>query len=268
MRQSYYFSVLVLRAMKIRVLGAFGAEGLGHRPSAFLVNDRTLIDAGTVSSTLTVPEQLSIEHALISHSHLDHVAGLVYLSETLGFCENGAAVTITGIDHVVSTLRWGVFNNVLWPDFSKIPHADVPVVKYRTLVEDVEQRVGDLWVTPVQVNHSVPTTGFIVHDGSSGVIYSGDTGPTEALWNTARGLQGLRAVILECAFPNRLGPLAEVAKHLTPALIRRELDKLPGNLPVLIYHVKPQFHEEIAEELERIGGGRVSILEQDRTYAV
>src|SRR2546426_4263800 len=145
--------------MKIRVLGAFGAEGLGHRPSAFLVNDRTLIDAGTVSSTLTVPEQLSIEHALISHSHLDHVAGLVYLSETLGFCENGAAVTITGIDHVVSTLRWGVFNNVLWPDFSKIPHADVPVVKYRTLVEDVEQRVADLWVTPVQVNHSVPTTG-------------------------------------------------------------------------------------------------------------
>ncbi len=212
--------------MKIRVLGAFGAEGLGHRPSAFLVNDRTLIDAGTVSSTLTVPEQLSIEHALISHSHLDHVAGLVYLSETLGFCENGAAVTITGIDHVVSTLRWGVFNNVLWPDFSKIPHADVPVVKYRTLVEDVEQRVGDLWVTPVQVNHSVPTTGFIVHDGSSGVIYSGDTGPTEALWHTARGLQGLRAVILECAFPNRLGPLAEVAKHLTPAL------DLPREAPV------------------------------------
>src|SRR2546426_3482093 len=69
--------------MKLRVLGAFGGEGLGHRPTAFLINDRTLIDAGTVSSALTVPEQLSIEHALISHSHLDHVAGLVYLSETL-----------------------------------------------------------------------------------------------------------------------------------------------------------------------------------------
>src|SRR3989442_4174832 len=98
MRQSYYFSVLVLRAMKIRVLGAFGAEGLGHRPSAFLVNDRTLIDAGTVSSTLTVPEQLSIEHALISHSHLDHVTRLVYLSQTLGFSQNGAPRSITAID--------------------------------------------------------------------------------------------------------------------------------------------------------------------------
>src|SRR5216110_1562449 len=229
----------------------------------FFFNDTATTEIYTSSHTLSLHDALPI-----SHSHLDHVAGLVYLSETLGFCENGAAVTITGIDHVVSTLRWGVFNNVLWPDFSKIPHADVPVVKYRTLVEDVEQRLGDLWVTPIQVNHTVPTTGFIIHDGSTGVIYSGDTAPTEALWRAARGLQGLRAVILECAFPNRLGPLAEIAKHLTPALLGRELDKMPVNLPVLIYHVKPQFHEEIAEELERVGSDRVAILDQDRTYAV
>src|SRR5207245_6069888 len=115
---------------------------------------------------------------------------------------------------------------------------------------------------------TAPSTGFITRAGSSGLIYSGDAGPTETSWRTARGLHGLRAVILECAFPNRLGPLAEVAKPHTPALISRELDKLPPDLPVLIYHVKPQFHEEIAAELERIGSARVSILEQDRTYAV
>src|SRR2546430_17099269 len=112
--------------MKLRVLGAFGGEGLGHRPTAFLINDRTLIDGGTVSGALTVPEQLSIEQALISHSHLDHVAGLVYLTETLGFCETGAAVTISSVDPVVNTLRAGGFNNILCPDFTKIPHADVP----------------------------------------------------------------------------------------------------------------------------------------------
>ncbi len=254
--------------MKLRVLGAFGGEGLGHRPSAFLVNDRTLIDAGTVTGALAVPEQLSIEYALISHAHLDHIAGLVYLTETLGFCETGAAVTIASIDPVVGTLRAGVFNNILWPDFSKIPHADVPVVKYRTLVEDVEQRVGDLWVTPILVHHTVPTSGFILHDGSTGLVYSGDTGPTRALWEAARGLQGIRAVILECAFPNRLGPLAEIARHMTPSLVQRELDKLPPEVPVWIFHVKPQFHEEIAEELDRFGAGRVAILEQDRTYSI
>jgi len=254
--------------MKIRVLGAFGSEGLGHRPSAFLVNDKILIDGGSVSGALTVPEQLAIEHAIVSHAHLDHIAGLVYLTETLGFCEVGAAVTIASIDPVITALRAGVFNNTLWPDFSKIPHPDVPVVKYRTLIEDVEQRVGDLWVTPVAVNHTVPTAGFIVHDGSTGIIYSGDTGPTDALWQTARGLRGLRAVILECAFPNRLGPLAQVAKHMTPALIQREIDKLPPDVPVWIFHVKPQFHEEVSEELARVEGDRVSILEQDRTYSV
>jgi ribonuclease BN (tRNA processing enzyme) len=254
--------------MKIRVLGAFGGEGLGHRPSAFLINDKILIDGGSVSGALTVPEQLAVEHAIVSHAHLDHIAGLVYLTETLAFCELGAAVTIASIDPVIGALRAGVFNNALWPDFSKIPHPDVPVVKYRALIEDVEQRVGDLWVTPVAVNHTVPTAGFIVHDGSTGVVYSGDTGPTEALWQAARGLRGLRAVIVECAFPNRLGPLAQVAKHMTPALIQRELDKLPPDVPVWIFHVKPQFHEEVAEELVRIGGARVSIIEQDRTYSI
>jgi ribonuclease BN (tRNA processing enzyme) len=254
--------------MKIRVLGAFGGEGLGHRPSAFLINDKILIDGGTVTGALTVPEQLSIEHAIISHAHLDHVTGLAYLTETLAFCEIGAAVTISGIDPVVSALRSGVFNNSLWPDFSKIPHPDVPVVKYRTLIEEVENRVADLWVTPVAVSHTVPAAGFIVHDGSTAVIYSGDTGPTDALWRSARGLRGLRAIILECAFPNRLGPLAQVAKHMTPALIRRELDKLPPDVPVWIFHVKPQFHEELAEELSRIDGNRISIVVQDRVYSL
>ena len=253
--------------MKIRVLGAFGGEGLRHRPSSFLINDKILLDGGSVTGALSVPQQLAIEHAIISHAHLDHVAGLAYLTETLAFCEVGAAVTISSIDPVIGTLRGSVFNNVLWPDFSKIPHPDVPVVKFRTLIEDVEQRVSDVWVTPVAVSHTVPA-GFILHDGTSGVIYSGDTGPTEALWQAARNLRGLRAVILECAFPNRLGPLAQVAKHMTPSLIRRELEKLPPDLPVWIFHVKPQFHEEIAEELARIDPRRVSILEQDRTYTI
>src|SRR4029450_8417076 len=122
--------------MKIRVLGAFGGEGLGHRPSAFLAHDKVLIDGGSVSGALTIPDQLAVEHAIISHAHLDHIAGLVYLTETLAFCEVGAGGAIASIDPVITTLRAGVFNDRLWPDFSRIPHPDVPVVKYRTLVEN------------------------------------------------------------------------------------------------------------------------------------
>jgi len=253
--------------MKIRVLGAYGAEGLAQRPTAFLVNDTTLIDGGTVGAALAADEQVRIEHALISHSHLDHVAGLAFLTETLALCEAQTALTIASLEPVIKTVRTSIFNDSVWPDFTMLPTAAAPVLKYRTLLEDTEQQVGDLIVTPVAVNHTIPCSGFIVHDGTSAVVYSGDTGPTDALWKAARGVRGLRAVILECAFPNRLDKLAEVAKHMTPERIRRELDKLPADVPVLIYHVKPQFHDEIGEQLGAIAGHRISFAEQDRTYA-
>src|SRR5207249_3435818 len=104
----------------------------------------------------------------------------------------------------------------------------------------------------IRISTTVPTSGFIVHDGSTGFLFSGDTGPTDALWKAARGLRGLRAAFVECAFPNRMAELAAVAGHLTPELLRREIDKLPADLPVWIYHVKPQFYDEIAGELARI----------------
>ncbi|HEV8584648.1 MAG TPA: 3',5'-cyclic-nucleotide phosphodiesterase [Methylomirabilota bacterium] len=257
--------------MKIRVLGAFGAEGLGQRPTSFLVNDRILIDAGTVGGALTMPEQNRIEHALITHSHLDHVGGLAFLTETLAFTASEQPrrepLTVASLEPVVEALQKGVFNNIAWPDFAQIP-PEKPVMKYRTLVEDAEQRVGELWVTPVLVNHTVPTTGFIVHDGSTGFIFSGDTGPTEALWKAARGTRGLRTAIVECAFPNRMLKLAELAGHMTPDRIRRELDKLPDDMPVWIYHIKPQFYDEIAEELSHIDPARITILEQEKTYTL
>jgi cAMP phosphodiesterase len=254
--------------MKIRVLGAFGSEALGQRPSAFLVNDKILIDGGTVAGALTLPEQLEIEHALVSHPHLDHIAGLAYLTDTLGCAEDRSPLTIASLEPIVDTLHSGVFNNVIWPDFTRIPDPDRPTIKFRVLVEEAEQRVGDLWVTPVPVTHTVPTAGFIVHDGSAGLIYSGDTGPTEALWKAARGLSGIKAIILECAFPNRMKDLATIAKHMTPALICREMDKLPSDVPVLIFHVKPQFYEETAEQLALIPGNRIQVLEQDKTYVL
>ena len=252
--------------MKVRVLGAFGSAGIGQRPSAFLVNDRTLVDAGTVAGALTLPEQTAVEHAIISHVHLDHIVGLTFLTDTLSSCGEERTVTVTGIAPVVDALRDSVFNNLVWPNFAAIPSREAPVVRYRTLAEDAAQHVGDLWVTPVAVSHSVPATGFIISDGSRGFAYSGDTGPTDALWKAVRAHPGLTAVILECAFPNRLATLAERSKHMTPALIQRELDKLPPDLPVWIFHIKPPFYQETAEELSRLDGDRIVILEQDKTY--
>ncbi len=88
------------------------------------------------------------------------------------------------------------------------------------------------------------------------------------MWKAARGLRGLRAAFVECAFPNRMAKLAEVARHMTPDLLRRELDKLPPDLPVWIYHIKPQFYDEIVDELSRVDAGHIIVLEQDKTYTL
>jgi ribonuclease BN (tRNA processing enzyme) len=254
--------------MKFRVLGGYGSVGVRQRPSAFLLNDRVLLDAGTVAGALTTAEQFDIEHALISHCHLDHTVGLAFLTEALACVDAPRPVTVNSVGPVVDSLRSSFFNNVVWPDFATIP-PEAPVLAYHGMTADREQRVGDVWVTPVQVDHTVPTCGFIVRDDHTGLVYSGDTGPTTAIWQAARDLTGLAAVVLECSFPNRLGKIAEVSKHMTPQRIERELGKLPPDLPVWIFHIKSHFYEETAAELSRIDGAeRLVLLEQGKTYTL
>jgi ribonuclease BN (tRNA processing enzyme) len=258
--------------MNLRVLGGYGSVGVHQRPSAFLINGHTLLDAGAVAGALSVPEQFAVEHALISHAHLDHTVGLAFLAETLTLVREAQGqvaagpVTVHSISPVVSALQSSVFNNVAWPDFSRIPPGE-PVIGYGHLQEGREQRVGDLIVTPVAVEHTIPTCGYIIHDGHTGLVYSADTGPTTAIWQAARDRPGIAAIILECSFPNRLEALAGIAGHLTPRRVERELDKLPPDVPVWIFHIKAPFYEETREELSRISSaGRLVILEQDKTY--
>ncbi len=254
--------------MKIKVLGVYGSEGQGQRPSAFLVNDRVLVDAGTVPGALNVEEQREIEHALLSHAHLDHITGLAFLTDTLAITSSPRPVIAASIAPVVEDLKKHAFNDSLWPDFTTIPTARNAVLGYRTLPEEVESRVGELWVTPIGVDHTVPAVGFLIHDGETGFVYSGDTGPTEKLWEAARGLRGLKVVLVETAFPNRLDGLARASKHLTPAMLGREMKKMPPDLPLWIYHIKPHFFEETAEELQKIDPARIHILEQGKTYTL
>jgi cAMP phosphodiesterase len=252
--------------MRLKVLGAYGSEGQGQRPSAFLVDDTVLVDAGTVAGGLSVSEQIAVDHAVISHSHLDHVVGLAFLTDTLAMVAPERSVTCCSIAPVIDALSVHAFNDKLWPNFRVIPSPSDPVLKLRVLAEEAEAKVGSVWVTPIPVDHTVPATGYIVRDGESGFVYTGDTGPTKRIWQVARAMKGIKALVVETAFPNRLDALAKASGHLTPAMLQREIDKMPPDIPVWIFHIKPQLYQETAQELAEIDPTRIHILEQGKTY--
>ena len=98
------------------------------------------------------------------------------------------------------------------------------------------------------------------------MLYSGDTGPTDALWKGARKLPDLKAVIVECSFPGGMEDIALASGHLTPVLLERELEKLGRpEVPIYLYHMKPLHLPAITAELAGLSR-RVEMLRQGRTY--
>jgi cAMP phosphodiesterase len=249
----------------IGVAGCFGSEMPGFHSAGFTVNGRLLLDAGSVTSTLTWKQQLALTEVCVSHMHLDHVKELAFL------IDNRAGVAphplvVTGAAPVIADLKRHLFNDNIWPDFTRIPSRKAPALTYRVIPEGSYSRVCGLSVKPVPVNHPVYATGFILREPGASVLYSGDTGPTEAIWKAARRLPDLKAVIVECSFPNALEQVALSSGHLTPALLARELERLgrPG-VPVYLYHMKPLHLAEIARELAELNRP-VDMLRQGRTY--
>jgi cAMP phosphodiesterase len=252
----------------LEILGCHGGSVPNRRLPSFLINGHLLLEAGSVTSALPLGVQAGIDHVLLSHAHLDHTVGLAFLVDNTQSAQaaagRSATVIAASIASVVDDLRVHCFNNRLWPDFTKLPSPEEPGLRFETLREGEAVEFGGLTVVPVPVHHAVPATGFVLHDGTTGMVFSGDTGPTADIWKVAHELTGIRAIVVETAFPNRLEDLARVSGHFTPALLEREMEKMP-DAPLWVYHIKPAHFEETAEELARLGS-RVHVLEQDQTH--
>lgn len=248
--------------MDLKVLGCHGGETPRHRTTSFLVNDRLAIDAGAITSALGLEGQRSIEAVLVSHAHIDHIRDLATLADNR--CQlGGPPLEIVGTPETLSSLRKHFFNDVIWPDFTRIPAGDGPTVIYRPVAPEASVEVASVKVKPVLVNHTIETAGFIVEGSDGTIAYSGDTGPTERLWELLAETPDLRAVLLEVSFPNAQAKLAESSGHHTPASLAAEVQKLPRHrdLPFLLYHIKPVFQAEVERELARLHLDHLVVLD-------
>ncbi|HXV82420.1 MAG TPA: 3',5'-cyclic-nucleotide phosphodiesterase [Candidatus Binatia bacterium] len=248
--------------LKFRVLGCSGGQLPGYKLSSFLIGDSLLIDAGCTTSTLDLRAQQKIKDILITHIHLDHVMALGTLADNLyGKCK--VPINVWSIGRVIDGLAKSLFNDRVWPDFTRItgPTQPVPVLRLRSLREGKATRVGGHTITAIGVGHVVPTVAFLVESKSKALLHIGDTGPTEKIWSFARKHRNLGALVIETSFPNRLQDVADASRHLTPQTLAVELDKLPVQSPeILVTHLKPQFRQEVIKELRKLKGHRLRVL--------
>lgn len=248
--------------MKVRVLGCSGGELPRHRTTCFLVDGRLAIDAGALTASLSLRELLAVDDILLTHSHFDHVKDVPLLSDLL-VGRRERPVRVHASPACAKTLRKNIFNDELWPDFTRIPEPGAPVLEIRPFVPGRPFRIGKYTVTPVAVRHPVESVGFVVSDGKTSFAISGDTGPTTRFWERVNAAKRLRGVIVELSFPDELQWLAEVSGHLTPRTLARELEKLEvDGVPILLYHLKPAHMAELKREVSGLALPNVRILKR------
>lgn len=198
--------------MEIRVLGCHGSQLPGYGLTGFLIDAKTLLDAGAVTSVLTLEEQIGIDHILITHAHLDHIRDLASLADNVCYFNRDHPLTIVSTASVIETLKKHIFNGAIWPDFSVIPCAEKPVLKYVAIRPGERKRLGRLCVMAVPVHHSVETVAYVVEGGKAGgktaAVFVGDTGPTDEIWRVAGQGEKIRAIFVETSLPGEMNQMA------------------------------------------------------------
>lgn len=254
--------------MKIKLLPSnTNADGQLQLLTTFLINDHVTIDAGSIAVALTPQEMAQIRHVFLTHSHNDHIASLsIFVAEAYAMLDQ--PVMVYGIPHVIRALQDFVFNDVIFPDFEKIQliNRNSGTIEYRVVNPRESVTAEGLRVTPIPVNHVVPTCGMMVQDETTTVIFSGDTYKTDELWERASSEENLKAIFVDVSYPNELEWLAQNSGHFTPQALATDLHKLKREAQIFPFHIKPTNREKVIEELYALNDPRITIAEIGRLY--
>jgi ribonuclease BN (tRNA processing enzyme) len=239
--------------MRLRILGCSGSiGGQQHRTTSFLIDQDILIDAGTGVGELSLAELSLINHVFVTHSHLDHVDSIAFMLDSVGSLRT-KPMTVHATALTIEILKKNLFNWDIWPDFTVIPTPQEPFMQYQEIaVGNVIDIGGGRRITALPANHTVPAVGYWLDSGKGSLIFSGDTGPNDALWDVVNGVENLKYLIIETAFSDKDRRLAELALHLCPSMLGEELAKLKRPAEVYITHLKPSEIELTMQEIEEL----------------
>jgi ribonuclease BN (tRNA processing enzyme) len=245
-----------------------GGELPGQYLISYLINDVVAVDAGPLGIYGPPRDQARVKHVLLSHGHVDHTATLPIFVEN-AYEAKAESVVVHASEAVLDGLRRDTFNGRVWPDFVAMSEgSSSPFLRLSPLEPLRPVTLEGLTITPVPMEHVVPTFGFVITDASTStsIGIASDTGPTEEFWRVVNAAPGLAAVFLEASFPNAMAELARASKHLTPETFAVEVRKLQRPARVLAVHLKARFRREIVAELEALGLPDFAVATPGRAY--
>lgn len=256
--------------MKVQLLpsslGGDGTASQQQRLTCFVVDDSVAFDAGSLAFSCSDTQRQQIRDAVITHTHLDHIAGLpIFIDDLFASLTEPFRVHVT--DEMAKILERDVFNWDVYPRFSELENAHGKVLEYKIFEAGNGFRVNHLDVTAVMVNHNSPSFGFVISDGKASIGMTGDTAETIGIWNAFSECDDLAAVFVECAFPNEMGQLAADSHHLTPLRLAGELAKMKDReFPVYVSNIKAMYREIVVRQLAEMAIPNVNVLEVGKVY--
>ena len=234
---------------------------------SIIVDDAVAIDAGSLAFSCSNKQRSQIRDIILSHTHLDHIAGLPLFIDDL-FATLDGPIRIHATREMIDILERDIFNWSIYPRFSELSNNNGPVVEYHQFERGSSFNVQHLSIRSIAVNHEVAANGYILSAGAVSVAITGDTAETDDFWVRCNETDDLKAVLVECAFPDELGDLATVSHHLTPGRLNSELMKFDkADCPVYVINMKPMYRERVVEQLTKANIPRVQILEVGKVYS-
>jgi len=235
----------------IRFLGTHNAESKNTRLVSFLIDDVLAVDAGSLVSELTFPEQRKIKAILLSHGHYDHIRAV----PAFAFNNSDRTTKVIATPKTLEILSSHLIDGVVYPKFT----SEASFLRKATLqLVPVElfnrQNIEGYEVMAVPVQHLLDGVGFEITSGDGKTLfYTGDTGPgLSSMW----GNISPQLIIADVTWPNSLANAAEDAGHLCPEMLKEELiefRRVNGYLPkVAVIHMSPQHEPEIEREVREV----------------
>lgn len=243
-----------------------GVASVRQHLTCFVVDDCVAFDAGSLAMAASPLQRRQIRDIVLTHAHLDHIAGLPLFIDDL-FSTLTGPICIHAESEVIEILERDIFNWSVYPRFSELSNDNGSVLAYRPFKAGDEFEVRHLRVRPIAVNHKVSSNGFIVSNGVTTLAMTGDTAETDEFWRVANSIPNLSALLIECAFPNELEELANLSHHMTPQRLMRELTKFEKtDCPVYAINIKPMYREQVLEQLGENGTRPLEILNVGQVY--